>query len=365
MKNPILVVRFWGTLPLLFLAHFTLIAQKDSSSSTHIKLFPVISRSIETGWSFGTVGSLTFHPSPKDTISRTSNMQLLFLYSTKKQLVTALNGVQYFNRENFILSEQFSYSSFPDKFWGLGKNRPDNAEEPYKYRQYYIYLHLQKKLIPGLFLGLIFERQRVWDVSYVAGGWFDQQDVKGRYGYQVMGLGASITYDKRNQAFSPNKGFFGQLSFNHFSPFWGTDFMYTNYVMDLRKYIPLSANSVLALQLYNFSNTGDVPIRSLASFGGANRMRGYYDGRYKDNHLLIFQSEFRFPVYKRFSAVAFGGTGNVSHRFTDYSLNELQYSFGGGIRFAVDKKEKLNIRMDYGIGSGNNRGLYLQLGEAF
>jgi hypothetical protein len=25
----------------------------------------------------------------------------------------------------------------------------------------------------------------------------------------------------------------------------------------------------------------------------------------------------------------------------------------------------LNIRLDYGIGGGNNRGFYLQLGEAF
>jgi hypothetical protein len=46
-------------------------------------------------------------------------------------------------------------------------------------------------------------------------------------------------------------------------------------------------------------------------------------------------------------------------------LNDFKYSFGGGIRFAVDTKEKLNIRVDYGIGQGKNSGLYLQLGEAF
>lgn len=365
MKNLILRAGISGLSIFLSIFPNTLQAQKDSLSHTRLHLFPVIARSIETGWSFGTVGTITFRPYPKDTVSRTSNMELLFLYSTKKQLVTALNGVQYFNSEKYILSEQISYSSFPDKFWGLGNHTPDHDEEPYKYNQYYIYLHLQKKLVPGLFLGMIFEKQKVWNVTYVPGGKFDQQQVNGRMGYSVAGLGGSITYDKRNNAFSPNKGFFGQFSFNHFSKLLGADFIYTNYVLDLRKYINLATNQVLAMQLFNFSNTGDVPIRSLASFGGANRMRGYYDGRFKDKNLLIFQTEYRFPLYKRFSAVAFGGTGHVSNTITGYSFDDLHYSFGGGLRFAVDKKERLNIRMDYGIGSGKNSGLYLQLGEAF
>lgn len=123
--------------------------------------------------------------------------------------------------------------------------------------------------------------------------------------------------------------------------------------------------NVLAFQLFSFNNTGDVPIRSLASFGGANRMRGYYDGRYKDKNQVVFQAEYRFPLYKRFSAVLFGGTGTVGRNFSDYAVNELKYSYGGGLRFAVNKKEKLNIRIDYGIGQGKNNGFYLQLGEAF
>lgn len=79
----------------------------------------------------------------------------------------------------------------------------------------------------------------------------------------------------------------------------------------------------------------------------------------------MFQAEYRFPLYKRFSAVLFGGTGTVGRNFSDYAVNELKYSYGGGLRFAVNKKEKLNIRIDYGIGQGKNNGFYLQLGEAF
>lgn len=340
--------------------------QKDTAKPKRLLIFPVIARSIETGWSFGTAGAFTFHLSAKDTVSRTSNLQLLLLYSTKKQLVTAINGSQYFHNEKFILNEQFSFSSYPDKFWGLGKNTPDIAEEPYKFRQYYVYLHLLRKIAPNFFIGSLFEMQKVWDVTYVAGGLFDQQKIVGREGYHIAGLGGSLTYDKRNNAFAPDRGFFGQVSLNHFDKFWGSDYNYTNIVVDLRKYIAVAKNQVLALQLFSFNNTGtEVPFRSLASFGGANRMRGYYDGRYKDQSQLIAQAEYRFPVWKRFGAVAFGGAGNVIKSLAEYRLNDLIYSYGGGLRFALDKKEKLNLRVDYGVGQGKNSGFYLQLGEAF
>ena len=366
MKKDLMRFRHFGLL-FAFLWVFTpIFSQKDTIKSKKLLVFPVIARSIETGLSFGAAGSLTFHFNPKDSISRTSNLQLLVLYSLKKQLVTALNGSQYFDKEKYILNEQVSFSSFPDKFWGIGKNSPDEAEEPYKFNQFYIYLHLLYKVAPHLFVGALYEMQKVWHLVYVPGGLFDLQNIVGKEGYLVSGLGSSLTYDNRNNAFAPGQGFFGQFSFNHFDKFFGSDFNYTNFVVDLRKYIPIQNNKVIALQLYSFSNTGkEVPIRSMASFGGVNRMRGYYEGRYKDQQQLIFQTEYRFPVYKRFGAVVFGGTGNVSKTFSDYSLSELKYSFGGGVRFALDKKEKLNLRVDYGIGQGTNSGFYLQLGEAF
>ena len=366
MKNDHTVFSYFSFFFTLFLINTPVFSQKDSIKSKKLLVFPVIARSIETGLSFGAAGSLTYRFNSKDSVSRTSNLQLLVLYSLKKQLVTAVNGSQYFDKEKYILNEQISFSSFPDKFWGIGKNTSDDAEEPYKFNQLYIYLHLLRKVAPHFFIGALYEMQNVWDISYVPGGLFDQQNIVGKEGYLISGLGSSLTFDNRNNAFASDRGFFGQFSFNHFDKFFGSDFNYTNFVFDLRKYIPIRNNQVMAFQLFSFSNTGkEVPIRSLASFGGASRMRGYYEGRYKDQQLLILQTEYRFPIYKRLGAVVFGGTGNVSKIFADYSLTEFKYSFGGGIRFALDKKEKLNLRVDYGIGQGTNSGFYLQLGEAF
>jgi outer membrane protein assembly factor BamA len=338
---------------------------KSPAKIRHVLVLPIIARSIETGWSFGMASASTFHLNSHDTTTRTSNVQALALYTTRQQLILAINGSIYFPGERFILNQQLSYSSFPDDFWGLGKSAPDSSEESYKFKQYYIYLHPQRLIGHNLFLGVVYEYQRVFNVEYAAGKLFDQENIVGRYGYHVSGLGLSITHDTRNNAFSPDKGSLLQFYFDHFMPLLGSDYQYTNFVFDLRRFIRVHEDQVLALQGYASLNAGEVPLRSLAYLGGANSMRGYYAGRFRDKNMAVVQAEYRVPLFWRFGAVAFGDVGNVGPTLSELNFQDLKYSYGGGLRLALNKNEKLNLRLDYGLAKGSSQGFYLQLGEAF
>ena len=338
---------------------------KSPANIRPILVLPIIARSIETGWSFGLASAGTFHLKSHDTATRTSNAQALALYTTRKQFVVAVNGSIYLPGERFIINEQLSYSSFPDDFWGLGKRAPDSSKESYKFKQYYIYLHPQLLLGRNLFLGTVYEYQRVFEIEYQRGGLFDRQNVPGRNGYHVSGLGLSLTYDTRNNAFSPDKGVMLQFYFDHFAPFFGSDYQYTNYVIDLRRFLRIYKQQVLALQIFGSFNAGEVPLRSLAYLGGANTMRGYYAGRFRDKNAAVIQAEYRIPLFWRIGAVGFGDIGNVGPEFSDINFRHFKYSYGGGLRVALNQKEKLNLRLDYGIAKGSSQGFYLQLGEAF
>jgi outer membrane protein assembly factor BamA len=341
-------------------------AQKDSAVKIrHVLVLPIIARSIETGWAFGAAGSSTFRLRAHDTASRTSNVQALAIYTTRNQLVVAINGSIYFPGEKYILNQQVTFSSFPDKFWGLGRIAPDSNKENYKFKQFYIYLHPQRLIGNNLFLGLLYEFQRVMQVEYMPGGLFDKENILGRNGYFNSGLGPSITYDTRNNAFSPDHGSMLQFYFNHFDRLLGSEYQYTNFVLDLRRFFSINPQQVLALQAYGYFNEGQVPLRSLAALGGASRMRGYYEGRYRDRNLVVFQGEYRMRLYKRLGAVVFGDFGNTAKDLTDLSPQSLKYSYGGGLRVALIKKEKLNLRLDYGLNRESKGGFYLQLGEAF
>ena len=350
----------WVLLPLL------VVAQPKAEKTGKTFLFPIITRSLETGWNFGVLTAKIFPMNKEDTVSRSSNIEVLGMYSTRKQLIFALNGTQYFNREKYILEEQLSTSYFPDRFWGLGSETTDDQEEAYSFRQAYLYLHLKRKILPNFFGGFVYEAQKVWDINYVPGGLLDRASIPGINGYFISGIGGSLSYDTRNNAFAPDKGLYMQLFWNHFDRTWGSDFNYTNWVADIRNYMRITDKSVLALQWLNFSTNGaEVPLRSLAAFGGAAKMRGYYEGRFRDRQQMYLQGEYRFPLYKFVHGVVFGGMGSVASEWKQYAIDQMKVSAGGGLRFLLSKKEKLSLRLDYGIGQGLNRGFYVQLGEAF
>ena len=93
-------------------------------------------------------------------------------------------------------------------------------------------------------------------------------------------------------------------------------------------------------------------------------MRGYPDGKFRDRHLLLAQAELRFPLFWRFKAVVFGGGGTVFGKVGESA--KIRPNAGAGLRIEFDRRQKLHIRIDYGIGEGKaNSGFYATLGEAF
>ena len=66
----------------------------------------------------------------------------------------------------------------------------------------------------------------------------------------------------------------------------------------------------------------------------------------------------------RLGAALFGGVGRVSRDLTGLKLEGWHPSRGGGLRLNVARAEKLNLRVDAGVGS-DGPALYVGVGEAF
>ena len=56
---------------------------------------------------------------------------------------------------------------------------------------------------------------------------------------------------------------------------------------------------VMAYDLYGVFNYGNTPWTMLALMGGSTRMRGYYEGRYRDKQMIEIQAELRQKIYGR------------------------------------------------------------------
>ena len=331
--------------------------------------FPAIIYSPETTLAFGGAGNYYFKLG-HDSTTRTSYVQALGLYTLRHQAVLGMESVVFFHNERYLLKTRASASYFPDRFWGLGNNSPNNFER-YTIGQFYLYPQLLRKTYKKLFLGAALEAQNVFSFDYGKDrapgdtSIFDKQKVIGRHGSFIAGLGLVALWDGRDNSFSPSKGFYFSYSINNFSKALGSRYNFTSQAVDIRKYFTLSKNQVLAFQLMINTNNGTVPVRSMANIGSNAIMRGYYEGRFTDNNLFAFQVEDRIHLINRLGMVLFAAAGRVGSQIKDvFVFNGLKPSLGTGIRYSIDKKEKLNLRFDLGFGERSN-GFYFYITEAF
>lgn len=349
-------------LPLYTRAQF----RPDTSKNVNYLIVPALFRAPETGWAGGASASLSFKTSFKnDTTTRISVIQALALFTQKKQNIAGINATIFFPKEKYILLCQALHSYFPDKFWGMGADTKNEWEESYAFEQLYLYAHLKRRLKKRLFVGAITEFQNLFKVRHQTGSVFDTSAFYGKTPYKILGTGFSISYDSRNFTFWPTKGIFIQSYFISYNTSLVSDFNFNKWVTDLRAFKTVFKNQVLAFQLYNYSTFGNSPFRSLASLGGESNLRGFYQGRFRDNNLISCIAEYRAPVYGPIAVCVFAGAGNVFSDFSSISTSSVKYNFGGGIRIAVLKKEKLNLRVDYGFSDKYNQGFYFTIGECF
>ena len=117
---------------------------------------------------------------------------------------------------------------------------------------------------------------------------------------------------------------------------------------------------------YTFNNfiVGEAPFQIMSFLGGMNFMRGYYMGRFRDNNAIILQGEYRADIWWRFGAVAFASVGEVAHKIDHFKLSDFKVTYGLGIRFAIDPKERLNFRLDFAWAE-DSTGFYFTVVEAF
>ncbi len=338
----------------------------DTTRKLNYLIIPVLFKTPETGWAYGLSASLSFKTSFKnDTLTRTSVIQTLGIFSQRNQNVQGLDATIYFPKEKYILYAQVSHSYFPDKFWGIGQTTLNTSEEKYAFEQVFISPHLKRKIKKNVFVGVIVDYQNLFKVRYEPNGVFDTTNFYGKNKHQVSGVGMSLSYDSRNAAFWPTKGLFFQTQYTVFDKNIASSYAFTKWMIELRYFKKLFKNHVIATQLYSYTTVGNAPIRSLAAFGGAGNLRGFYQGRYRDNSMYSVIAEYRAYLFWRLSACAFAGIGDVYHNPSQISMSTLKYSFGGGIRLAILEKEKLNLRIDYGYSDDYNKGLYFTIGECF
>ncbi len=360
MYLKILILAF--CFPVAIIAQFRI----DTARRVNYLAIPILFRTPETGWAYGLSASANFKTSHKnDSLTRTSVVTLLGIFSEREQNIQGLDATIYFPKEKYILYFQSSHSYFPDNFWGIGQYSKNENIERYVFEQLLISPHIKRKFFKHTFFGVLADYQNVFKVQYIPGGLMDSTPFYGKTNYNITGIGATASYDTRNSTFWPTRGVFLQTQFTTYNKELASTYSFNKWTAEVRLFKKVFKKHVIAAQLYNYSTFGETPYRSMASLGGAGNLRGFYTGRYKDNSMYSAIVEYRAHIYWRISACVFGGVGDVYNQPKGINTGSLKGSFGGGLRLSIIEKEKLNLRIDYGYSDNYNRGFYFTIGECF
>jgi outer membrane protein assembly factor BamA len=320
----------------------------------------------ETSLAFGLTGKIIFKFKGADSTTRASMIYPPMYYTLNHQLMLQAYYSLFFNNEKWVVNGNLAFLKFPQKYFGIGNDKLDGNKEVLSYRFFKTETCILRSITDKVFLGIGYRFQKMFKVKTVEGGIIETEKPYGYHGGVCSGIIANLTYDNRNNSVFPTSGFYaegtGKIQFN----FLGSDFTYQTYELNIRKYLSLAKNSihVLAFQLYGYMTHGEVFFKDLAELGSEFMMRGYYQGRYRDKHIFIAQMEYRMPVWKRFSMVFFNGVGDVANKLSNFAAHSLKFSSGLGIRFAINRKENLNIRIDWAITPESNS-FYFGTSEVF
>ncbi len=324
--------------------------------------FPVIYYAPETRFVFGLGGVATFRPKENTATARPSTITAGAAYTQNKQLLL-YSTYQLFldNNKNYIFGEAgyYIYSYF---YFGTGKN--EVPEELYKVNYPRIRLNATRLILPNIYAGLGYQFENYNITETEPNGALAADTIPGSQGSRTSGLGLQFVYDTRDTVLFPSDGWYGLLSTMNNGRHWGGNFNFNRIELNVSKYQRLYKDLILAVNSYNSFVLGTAPFQQQSQMGGNKQMRGYYQGRFTDYNQLALGAETRFPIYRRFGGVAFFNAGVLGNQNDFIRFNDIKYSYGAGVRFNVNRKDHLNIRLDYALGPNTN-GIYFTIGEAF
>ncbi|MFC2107016.1 BamA/TamA family outer membrane protein [Bacteroidota bacterium] len=379
------------TLKLIYLVVFTLIGvyasaqindsldvkKKDAKKSKmasinekamHLfKIIPVpfVTYAQETGTMFGLAKFNLFHLSKKDTISQPSKFSSNITVSTNGHLAFGTGVIFNFGQGKYYIITGFGIRKFPEYLLGIGNDVSIATVESTTVSKWLLTFNALREVKENVYVGIVYDFANFWNIKKDTNSFLIKDNVTGANGGIISGVGPSLIIDSRDNRYNASKGMFFLASYSTFQKFTGSDFTFNNIVLDFRKYYNPWLKHVIAFQIYNDYNYGEVPYFHLSLMGGTDRMRGYYKGAIRDKVLIDGQIEYRMPVWKIFGLAAFFGAGRVFPEYEYLTFKDINYAGGLGLRIQVDSENNTNLRLDFAYGKGGLKAVIFGFAEAF
>jgi outer membrane translocation and assembly module TamA len=340
----------------------------DSAKQGRILPGPVFNYSPETNFVFGLSALYTFYSEKRDNVTRPSFLFGTVIYSLNRQFIGDIYLNTWSKRNRYHYLFEISYFKFNYYYYGIGNNTRLSDQIQLNQKKTEVKLVVEKKLVRHIYLG--------WELNYKDDR-YPSQEIRNireltpasqASGGEFFRAGVSLIFDSRNSYTYAMRGHYLKLTHSRTLPFF-KEFDFRKLSFESRSFFTFQATHTVGINTNFESIQGHYPFFENIPLGGPFIMRGYYQGRFRDQNLLAGQVEYRWKFLERLAVVGFAGTGAV---FGGQELNksELKPNYGLGLRYFYDITSGVTLRLDYGIGEkipgeGRVGNFYFFVNEAF
>lgn len=176
----------------------------------------------------------------------------------------------------------------------------------------------------------------------------------------VGGLTPSLTFDTRDNIFTPNRGTYAEVNAGLFGEVLGGDDEFQRVRFIGMQFIPLDRRLFFGLRGEAAASFGDAPfyLRPFISLRGAPIMR------YQGEEIAQIEAELRWQFWKRLSLVGFAGGGVAWNHFERLENTQTITTGGTGFRYELARKYGIHAGLDVAFGP-DNTAVYVQVGSAW
>jgi hypothetical protein len=351
------------------------------------KKFLVVAPSIgskpSTGLNGGLSANVAFYSGDPAT-THISTINGGFKVSQKGQLLTGVRINRFSNGDRWFFQGDNRFSLTSQNTYGLGGETLSTDVENVKYNYVRLFEGLYRHVAPGLFVGggiNVSDHSNVRPGAASVNSWDESAYIEysAQHGFDLdhqtsSGANVGIFYDTRDNAINARRGWLASASYRtYFDGFLGGDSTWQELYLDVRTYKKISQDGRQRIAFWGLGDlvTGGVApyldLPATASNDGRSA-RGYAEGRYRGEHLLYGEMEYRGTITKSglVGVVAFANVTTVDNSQTgDHLFQSAAPAAGFGFRFLLNKRSRTNLCTDYGWGEHGSRGFYLAIQEAF
>lgn len=399
----------------LFFSSLVSVAQEEVKSNepsekkekkVDINILPVVATNPTVGVLFGVLPGVNWNMGEEET-TRNSTALIGIYYTTLNQLFTSVRANAFTKEDKFNLLTDIRFNLNAQPTYGLGsvldkstlvgggEGPSDNPYPPFQeqemmyFNNFRLYQTVQMRhKKTNLFYGVGYHLDVFWSIDdrqldldaepQRITHHYRYQSIKGlpTDKYTQSGLSANATFDSRDNVVNPYEGQLAAVSLRAFPKFLGSTTSASQLWMEYRTYVNIVKSrprNVLAFWGYGwFVTSGTSPYLALPAIGWdmfARSGRPYTQGRIRGEDLVYAETEWRFPLQReknKWGGVLFINTSTASSRTENINLfSNFVFGYGGGLRFMINEKKRVNLGLDYGFGANGAQGLFLNLNEYF